>query len=86
MLPPMAAKDPLKRGEVAAGALQITLNAHATKLATGYALLDGLTGGRLDVTGAARTLAGGGFGFTDLQAAGRERRRAPQRRHWRGQG
>jgi translocation and assembly module TamB len=52
------------------GALSATVDAHATKLATGYPLLDRLTGGTLDVTGAARLTPGGGFGFTDLVASG----------------
>jgi translocation and assembly module TamB len=49
--------------------LSATLDAHATRLATGYAILDRVTGGTLDLTGAAR-LTPGGFGFTDLVASG----------------
>jgi translocation and assembly module TamB len=52
------------------GALSATLDAHATKLATNYAMLDRATGGTLDVTGAARLTPGGGFAFTDLLARG----------------
>jgi translocation and assembly module TamB len=52
------------------GALSATLDAHATKLATNYAMLDRATGGTLDVTGAARLTPGGGFTFTDLLASG----------------
>jgi translocation and assembly module TamB len=52
------------------GALSATIDAHATKLATNYAMLDRATGGRLDLTGAARLTPGGGFGFTDLLARG----------------
>ena len=52
------------------GALNATLDAHATKLVTAYPLLDKVTGGDLNVTGAARTMTGGGFGFTDLAAVG----------------
>ena len=52
------------------GALNATLDAHATKLVTGYPLLDKVIGGDLKVTGAARTMTGGGFGFTDLVAEG----------------
>jgi translocation and assembly module TamB len=52
------------------GALGATIDAHATKLATNYAMLDRATGGTLDVTGAARLTPGGGFGFTDLLARG----------------
>ena len=52
------------------GALSATIDAHATKLATNYPMLDRATGGTLDVTGAARLTPGGGFGFTDLLASG----------------
>jgi translocation and assembly module TamB len=52
------------------GALNAALDAHATKLVTGYPLLDKVIGGDLKVTGAARTMTGGGFGFTDLVAEG----------------
>src|ERR1700722_8996017 len=52
------------------GALSATIDAHATKLATNYAMLDKATGGTLDLTGAARLTPGDGFGFTDLLARG----------------
>jgi translocation and assembly module TamB len=52
------------------GALSATIDAHATKLATSYPILDRATGGTLDLTGAARLTAGGGFGFSDLLASG----------------
>ncbi len=52
------------------GALSATIDAHATKLATNYPMLDRATGGTLDVTGAARLTPGGGFAFTDLLASG----------------
>ena len=52
------------------GALSATLDAHATKLATNFSMLDRATGGTLDVTGAARLTPGGGFAFTDLLASG----------------
>jgi translocation and assembly module TamB len=52
------------------GALSATIDAHATKLATNYAMLDRATGGTLDLTGAARLTPGGGFGFTNLLANG----------------
>ena len=52
------------------GALTATVDAHATKLATDYAFVDKITGGDLKLTGVARLLPGGGFGFTDLAAAG----------------
>ena len=52
------------------GALTATIDAEATRLATAYPLLDRVTGGELHVTGAARSTAGGGFGFSDLTASG----------------
>jgi translocation and assembly module TamB len=52
------------------GALSATIDAHATKLATNYPMLDRATGGTLDLTGAARLTPGGGFAFTDLLARG----------------
>ena len=57
-------------GAPRAGALAMALNAHATGFETGLGVLDSLLGGRLDVMGTARSLAGGGFGFTDLLATG----------------
>jgi translocation and assembly module TamB len=51
-------------------ALSATIDAHATKLATNYPMLDRATAGTLDLTGAARLTPGGGFGFTDLLASG----------------
>jgi translocation and assembly module TamB len=58
-------------GASGAGALAATLDAHATHLATGYPMLDRVIGGALDLSGGARSLAGGGFGFTDLKAVGK---------------
>ena len=52
------------------GELTATLDARATNLATGYAILDRVTGGELRLTGAAKVLPGGGFGFSDLKASG----------------
>jgi translocation and assembly module TamB len=52
------------------GVLSAAIDAHATKLATSYQILDKVTGGTLDVTGAARLTPGGGFGFSDLLASG----------------
>ena len=52
------------------GALNATIDAHATKLATNFPMFDTATGGTLDVTGAARLTPGGGFGFSDLLATG----------------
>jgi translocation and assembly module TamB len=52
------------------GALTATVDAHATRLATGVPILDRITGGDLSLTGQARLTPGGGFGFTDLVATG----------------
>ena len=52
------------------GALTATVDAQATHLVTNFPILDRITGGDLKLAGAARTLPGGGFGFTDLVAAG----------------
>ncbi len=52
------------------GALTATFDAHATKLATDYPILDRVTGGDLKLTGVARSTPGGGFGFSDLVATG----------------
>jgi translocation and assembly module TamB len=52
------------------GALSATIDAHATKLATSYPMLDKATGGMLDVTGGARLAPGGSFDFSDLLASG----------------
>ena len=43
------------------GALSATIDAHATKLATNFPMLDRATGGTLDVTGAARLTPGRRF-------------------------
>ena len=51
------------------GGLNATIDAHATRLATAYPMLDRLTGGDLRLTGAARIIRGG-FGFTNLLASG----------------
>ena len=53
------------------GALAATIEAHATHLASDYPILDRISGGALDLTGVARSLPGGGFGFSNLLAAGR---------------
>jgi translocation and assembly module TamB len=52
------------------GPLTATIDAQATRLVTAYPALDGVTGGDLHLTGAARTTPGGGFGFADLIARG----------------
>ena len=53
------------------GLVNATVNAHAAKLVTPYAILDRALGGELAVTGGVRTTSGGGFGFSDLEAVGR---------------
>ncbi len=53
------------------GALAATLDTHATHLKSGYLILDRIIGGELSLTGGARSLPGGGFGFTNLQAVGK---------------
>ena len=62
------------------GALTATVDAQATHLVTGFSILDRITGGDLKLAGAARTLPGGGFGFTDLVAAGQHGIRPAERR------
>ena len=52
------------------GALTATLDAHATRLATDYPIVDRITGGDLELTGVARLTPGGAFGFSDLLATG----------------
>ena len=52
------------------GPLTATIDAHAANLVTAFPALNGVTGGDLRLTGAARTIPGGGFGFTDLIARG----------------
>jgi translocation and assembly module TamB len=52
------------------GALTATVDAHATHLTTAYPMLDRVTGGDLRLSGAVRSMPGGGFGFTDLLASG----------------
>ncbi len=53
------------------GALAATLDAHATRLKSGAPILDRITGGELGLTGGAKSLSGGGFGFTNLLAVGK---------------
>ena len=57
-------------GEPSAAGLTAVIDARATHLATAYPILDRVTGGDLRLSGAARTIPGGGFGFTDLVASG----------------
>ena len=53
------------------GLVNASINAHVTKLATPYPILDRAIGGNLAVTGGVRRTPGGGFGFSDLEAVGR---------------
>ena len=53
------------------GALAAILDAHVTRLATGYIILDRVIGGELSLTGGAQSHAGGGFGFDNLVLAGK---------------
>ncbi len=53
------------------GLVNATIDAHVTKLVTPYAILDRAIGGDLAVTGGVRSTPGGGFGFSDLRAVGR---------------
>ena len=52
------------------GSLTATLDAQATNLATGYPILDRVAGREPTLTGVAKSLRGGGFGFSDLKASG----------------
>ena len=52
------------------GPLTAIIDAQATRLVTAFPALNGVIGGELRVTGAARTTHGGGFGFTDLLVRG----------------
>jgi translocation and assembly module TamB len=53
------------------GLVSATIEAHAQRLATPFALLDKAFGGELAITGVARMTPGGGFGFSNLIATGR---------------
>ncbi|HZZ60560.1 MAG TPA: translocation/assembly module TamB domain-containing protein [Roseiarcus sp.] len=53
------------------GALTAVLDAHATGIKSGYPILDRIVGGELSLTGGARSLPDGGFGFSDLRAGGK---------------
>jgi translocation and assembly module TamB len=57
-------------GALSYGALTAIIDAHATRLATAYPMLDRVTGGDLRLTGAVQTTPSGGFAFTDLVAKG----------------
>ena len=53
------------------GALAATLDGRATHLESPYPILDRITGGEFALAGGARSLPGGGFGFTNLVATGK---------------
>lgn len=52
------------------GRIDAMLDGQATRFATGMAAVDGLAGGRLDLTGRVSKLPNGGFGFGDLVLKG----------------
>ncbi|HZH53616.1 MAG TPA: translocation/assembly module TamB domain-containing protein [Microvirga sp.] len=58
------------QGLLSDGPLVATLDGNASQFATGIAPVDGLAGGRLTLSGVARLLPSGGFGFQDLHLAG----------------
>jgi translocation and assembly module TamB len=50
--------------------IAVTLEGRLSRFTTGIEAIDGLTGGRLALTGAVKKLPAGGFGFDDLILAG----------------
>ncbi len=58
------------QGVLSTGPVSATLNGSATRFATGIGAVDGLAGGRVTLSGLARLLPNGGFGFQDLRLAG----------------
>jgi translocation and assembly module TamB len=58
-------------GAPRSGALGARLDAHASHLESGSPILDRVLGGELALSGDARSLAGGGFGFSNLTATGK---------------
>ncbi|WP_230530174.1 translocation/assembly module TamB domain-containing protein [Microvirga roseola] len=58
------------QGLLSTGPTIATLDGTATRFATGIEALDNLIGGRLTLSGVARLLPNGGFGFQDLRLAG----------------
>lgn len=50
--------------------IAVTLDGRLSRLTTGIEAIDGLTGGRVALTGAIKKLPAGGFGFEDLVVAG----------------
>ena len=57
-------------GAPRSGALAATLDGRATHFASGHSVPDRIIGGQLALSGVARSLSGGGFGFDNLVAAG----------------
>ena len=62
--------DAQVQGLMSKAPLVATIDANATRFATGVASFDGLTGGRLGLKGIVRMLPNGGFGFQDLLLTG----------------
>jgi len=58
------------QGVFSAGPVTATLDGNASRFATGTETIDGLVGGRLALSGIARLLPNGGFGFQNLRLAG----------------
>jgi translocation and assembly module TamB len=58
------------RGLLSQGPVTAVIDGNASRFSTGIALVDGLSGGRLTLTGGVRLLPNGGFGFEDLRLAG----------------
>ncbi|MBM6594851.1 translocation/assembly module TamB domain-containing protein [Microvirga pudoricolor] len=58
------------QGLLSDGPITANLNGQATRFGTGIPTVDGLVGGRLNLSGTARTLLGGGFGFQNLALSG----------------
>jgi len=62
--------DTQLQGLLSDGPVIATLDGSASRFATGLEAIDGLVGGRLALSGGARLLPNGGFGFQNLRLAG----------------
>lgn len=58
------------RGLLSKGPVSATVEGNAARFATGISLVDGLSGGRLTLSGGARVLPNGGIGFQGLRLTG----------------
>jgi translocation and assembly module TamB len=58
------------RGLLSKSPVSAAIDGNASRFATGISLVDGLSGGRLTLTGGARLLPNGGVGFQELRLAG----------------